>query len=84
VVRGSVHETQKTMLDAAASSLCCAERYERNEVQRDPHALGAPPDGKSLILPAASLCHVANTKWGSRCHLANLDVNRLAEASETP
>jgi transposase-like protein len=50
------------------------------EVRRRTRAVGAFPDGKSaLMLAAASLRHVAGTKWGTRWYL---DMNHLAEASE--
>jgi putative transposase len=50
------------------------------EVRRRTRAVGACPDGKSaLMLAAAQLRHLAVTKWRTR---RNLDMNRLAEASE--
>jgi len=49
------------------------------EVRRRTRAVGAFPDGKSALMLAARLRHVAGTKWGTRRYL---DMNRLSETSE--
>jgi putative transposase len=48
------------------------------EVRRRTRAVGAFPDGKSALMPAAArLRHVAGMKWGTRRYL---DMNRPTRA----
>jgi transposase-like protein len=55
------------------------ERIMR-EIRRRTRVVGAFPDGRSaLMLVAARLRHIANTKWGRRCYL---DMERLREPVE--
>ena len=49
------------------------------ELRRRTRVVGAFPDGQSAVmLVAARLRYIANTKWGSRCYL---DPKRFAEAA---